>query len=953
MSGISTSDYTNIAQLDGALAFNFILNETQELISSSALSGLKGLREAMGTGGQIAEAFRQLEQVTKDLGAAVEAENKNQFSAGNSTTALAVATAVDNSLKSQTSGVVTSANAAVSVANVSDNGGSAAAKAKDAADLNRQAADDLAAGDSQAGRSKANSAAVKAGEAVSAAGDELAAAKSQRDTAQDQVNGLDAQLQAAQNANPPNPALIASLTADRNAAEVALNAAQQTVNRAQALLTAAQTVQTAADATLALANSPIALIDSETPTAYDLENGFTLSTWGSSGYWTLIDENGEGIIVSPDGQVDPLDGSGEGWQFFNVSTFVLPDGAKITVTPGSSASLQVTRGNALLELDDLGPGAVPSVVGPKKGGRAADQGQNDGHIFTTSGAGSQWQNGSNTLGVAGNREQVATSPIANELRLDALDVQIPEGLRAYLEKIGFDFTANDYDGDGKLNAQELALAADSVARSTESFSAMHRAVLAATAEGVEALLELNLFLENLMRGVDDAQQDRKSLSSEEAAVADSILERLNAAFAGLGAIPSPALAQSASQPGNQAQNLPSELATIIDQASSLSPGQVAARVVSALGQLGTGPVLAPDQLAEKVAARLAGLAAGGPRADEFGNLIGELGVLLAQASGSGELGNAVRGALTRQIAELLEARLGGALPPGAIGELAQQISGVLAQAAGDGDISLAGVSEKIAGLLGAAAAQGGLTGDTIATLSRQLAAFLPRILADAALPNGGLIAFIQGFVTAVAKGGDAAANSETGSGAAGDASGNALRRAGRLISGYSLNPRIEAFAQALNEQAQEATGPKVSGAAAGGGSSLLGGLGGTLLGGGDVREILGNLKTDAEVLEQVQRNLDAATRSQGELLGQAENVFVRAQEAVERFFLLISDNQLLREIVFAEDLSEADSEVFMEKMNALYRNWGIEWGSTDEGGPRTPEVEAQLVNKAISSGMMI
>ena len=89
---------------------------------------------------------------------------------------------------------------------------------------------------------------------------------------------------------------------------------------------------------------------------------------------------------------------------------------------------------------------------------------------------------------------MATSPIANELRLDALDVQIPEGLRAYLEKIGFDFTANDYDGDGKLNAQELALAADSVARSTESFSAMHRAVLAATAEGVEALLELNLFL---------------------------------------------------------------------------------------------------------------------------------------------------------------------------------------------------------------------------------------------------------------------------------------------------------------------------------------------------------------------------------------------------------------------------------------------------------------------------
>jgi hypothetical protein len=45
--------------------------------------------------------------------------------------------------------------------------------------------------------------------------------------------------------------------------------------------------------------------------------------------------------------------------------------------------------------------------------------------------------------------------------------------------------------------------------------------------------------------------------------------------------------------------------------------------------------------------------------------------------------------------------------------------------------------------------------------------------------------------------------------------------------------------------------------------------------------------------------------------------------------------------------------MFIGKMNDLYRSWGIEWGGSEDGGPRTPEVEAQLVNKAVSSGMMI
>ncbi len=54
MSGISSGDYFRIAQLDGALAFHMVLSETRELVSNSAMAGLKGLRESMGTGTEIA-----------------------------------------------------------------------------------------------------------------------------------------------------------------------------------------------------------------------------------------------------------------------------------------------------------------------------------------------------------------------------------------------------------------------------------------------------------------------------------------------------------------------------------------------------------------------------------------------------------------------------------------------------------------------------------------------------------------------------------------------------------------------------------------------------------------------------------------------------------------------------------------------------------------------------------
>ncbi|MDF2377658.1 MAG: hypothetical protein P1U81_15575, partial [Verrucomicrobiales bacterium] len=410
--------------------------------------------------------------------------------------------------------------------------------------------------------------------------------------------------------------------------------------------------------------------------------------------------------------------------------------------------------------------------------------------------------------------------------------------------------------------------------------------------------------------------------------------------------------------GNRAAVLPPELAAIIGEASGLGPAEVASRLVSALGQSGVRPETETDLLAEQIAARLTGLAKGGLEAGESGNLIGELAVLLSRAAGSGELGNAVRGAMAGQIADLLESRLGGALSPGTVGELAGQISGILAMAALDGDISMGSLSGKVAGLLGSVAGEAGLTGDAVAATSREAAAFLPRILAAGALPNGGLVAFIPALVTAISEGKGAAGAGEVAQNTDGDISVNALRRAGRLISGFSLNPRAESLAQAFKEQPSEAAG--VSGGA-GAPPAAIGGPdpgpvaspGDIFFGSSDILEIIENLETDEELLERVRRNLDAATQSQRELLGQAENVFVMARETVEKFFSLVSDSQLLQEVVFADDLSEVDKEMFIGKMNDLYRSWGIEWGGSEDGGPRTPEVEAQLVNKAVSSGMMI
>ncbi len=980
MSGVSFSDTLRAAQLDGALAFSTVFTETQELISGSAIAGVGGLLQAIEENSAIQNAYAALDQSNAAWNTAIEYEENNHFSAADAATVQSTQDAVDAALQDQAAPLVSTANSAVTAANGASDGSSAATAVKNAAAKNLQAAQALASGDSDTGRTLADQAVSQANSALSAAESHVASLQSQLSSVQGQISSIESTpgFPASVQANPAAWALYQSLLTTRTSL-------QQDISEAQNVLVAAEQVKSAALETRALAYSPIAIIDGETPTVYDLENGYTVATWGDTGYWTLIDENGEGIIVSPDGQVDPLNGDGEGWQFSNTSTFVLGDETKITVTPGSGgASVSIYRGDEMLLLEDLASGTVPSVTGPDKGGRVTDQEQNDGHIFMIGGDASSWTNGGLTLGDEAGREQVATTDIENELALDPTDVAIPDELRTFLEENGFDFTLYDLDGDGKMNATELSAATLFVVQLVSSFSDTYQSILDATAEGVEALFELNLFLENLLKEVNDEQEERERLNAEETALLDQLLQRLESAFetlnsgefqlSGPSSLSAILSGLSELQVDTAGPSLPPELSAIIGQIQTgAPPDEVTSQIISALESLGIGPAQGdPDFLAAQIENRLTSIAEGNIPSGQLGFVVGELGVLLARAAGAGSLSSAGQGAITQEIQALLESRLGGVLPAGELNDLVQKIAGEVAGAAASGEISLGALAESIAGLLGGVATEGGLTGDAITTLSRQIAAFLPQLLTAGALPSGGLLAFVQALVTAVSKGPE---GTETGGDTSGvdSGSGSAFRRAAKLLSGFG-----QTLNQEILSQFEGQTGTVDETGSATDTGQEPGGFFGSFFGGpttstqseslfsqfisslgdeeasktGLLASILANFATDPELRAKLEQYQSDTMKLQEDLLRQAENVYARAETTLKQFFELITSNDLISKAIFTEDMAEADYDMFMEKMNALYHNWGLDWGDTDTD-LKDPQVEAQIVNKAVQSGTMI
>ena len=147
-----------------------------------------------------------------------------------------------------------------------------------------------------------------------------------------------------------------------------------------AVISAAEAVLAVATATSAAASTPLATAAGLTPSTYKLTAASPpttyLSIWGTSGAVSITDGIGVGIVITPDGRVDPTPAAGAGWQFLTDATFVLPDGTKISYSPGTPATLLATRGDLSIEIGGLAAGQVATANSGNTAGRTLDAARN-------------------------------------------------------------------------------------------------------------------------------------------------------------------------------------------------------------------------------------------------------------------------------------------------------------------------------------------------------------------------------------------------------------------------------------------------------------------------------------------------------------------------------------------------------------------------------------------------
>lgn len=999
---LSSAQLSQAARLDGSLAFGLVFDETQQLIiSDTAKSSLSGLIKAMEDVGGVGKALAALSRLGEKLSDAVELEKSNKILTGDTATAQFTEEKVQESLISQAGAVkaetnevsnaatsATSAasaalddataarNAAQAVVNALPSGApqaekdlaalrlaqaqellglatatkAAAVQVKSAAEENVLAAVALEAGNSVEGRAKATAAAALAENAVGSSEAVVVATTAALSVAQGRYDDAEVAL----NADPTNQSLQANRDAresHRDGLASLLELAEQVKVVADRGVTASQEEDKDVGnhpviSTLALANSPIGRIDSLAEVAADdpvqkletLRFGdpgavgsgqYSMAFWGdeNTGYWTLMDEEGAGVIVDVEGRVDQMDGSTAGWQFPSTSSFLLPDGTKITVVPeyvdvtradGTkleefvTTSVLVFRGSKLAEYswnpEESSSGSTVEAYWDSqeinRGGKNLDELQNDGHIFTPDSTTigldtmydvARWETGGQRIaqntGENSERERVAVDPstgsreeVNREVAVSSGVVDVEGELMSFLLLNDFDSRTIDADGDGQLDTKDLVTITNFIINLLSQYGNTFQAILDGTQAGVDNLRELTLYLERLMDRVNEEQGDRDQLNAEELADLNFLRQRLQEASLEPAprANPEP-LSVSSTATGEATGGaveapLPESLESIVAQArdGGATPGELAERLLAALADLGIGSSQEnPGALAEQLEAQLRALAEGAE-----GAVLGELTALLERISGGADFVNI----------------------------LVQKLVGVVSPA----DVS--------------------------------------------AVSQGGSNALRPGNLAAAAAGNDSLPSA-----------GAALRRASRVLSGFQGLGSTSALlkdvvpAKEQNEPAR-APAPQVSSAPIAMGASGIApaGVQGSsapifLAQGGSgeaLKEAISNLRTDPEQLARAERQINEARKSQASLLGRAENLHNQAKETVTRFFTVLSENSLLKEIVYDDDLSEAENAMFMEKMNALYRNWGIEWGSSEEGSLQSPEVAAQLVSRAIRSGML-
>lgn len=117
-----------------------------------------------------------------------------------------------------------------------------------------------------------------------------------------------------------------------------------------------------------------------------------------------------------------------------------------------------------------------------------------------------------------------------------------------------------------------------------------------------------------------------------------------------------------------------------------------------------------------------------------------------------------------------------------------------------------------------------------------------------------------------------------------------------------------------------------------------------------ISTITGNFQTDPELLKIIEENLSKALQTQQRQLSQASTLFTQSQEIVQKFVTLINEDDLVRDVVKGDDLSDEQQTDFDKRMQELRKDWGVEWGGSDT---HTPANQSQLVSKVVQSGMMV
>lgn len=931
--------------LDASLAYSSIYTQHSDLMTQTALSGIQGLQSLLAESGAYAAALSHMRTASESIDVANELALKDPFIAGTS----AQQTAAINSVRGT-----------------------------------RTAEASALLGNSQSARN----------EGVFAYNDSVAAGNNM--TVPTEVYFAGEDMLAAQNAliNNDNPGLV---NAAVNRASNAYNQAIQAYNalpanpankKAAALrvMNAAYQILTAGQALQALANTPAGRLRGITPTVSDLGNGYVLSNWGNTGLVTITGPDNQGIIIDQNGNVDPLNG-GKGWKFNSTSTFILPGETKVTINPGSPANILVSRGIHAFTVTGIANGQNATVGSYSDlNGREVDRSTNDGHIIRLTGTNtSSWQLNGNTLGDAGSREVVATTAITNELKLDPTDVLMPNDWVAYINSIGLNSQEFDYDGDNRFNNEELGLLAMYLAKDVERMQAAYNEALSRISLANQTLMELNEMLDELRRQSDNTQDERAAENSAARAELKAIEKRLVAALQ---------LLRETTPGGAPAQggNIEQSASQVLDQLTQISQqgGLKPTTLPVANGPQPTSPPPAPTPgINADSPLETLGQPVGGQQNDPVGDGLRRAGRLLSglglppnlnflempeTQGATGPGGTGAGAAVLPQVLDELAAALAsaaqglggtGGLPEGVNAQtLEAGLGGLLTALAEQGvlDLEALQAAEDLPGLLQLLSTQlGGLGstetqpkqgneallgflgslsvfGSAAAAVAPQAGQTTPGQVEKAGTgslaPQSATARQLQEVLAGLAALGSAGAAQSTNNEGA-DAPTSAELRLG-----------LQAFLAAFAAQGVFGTNQAQDQQAAQNGQNGVSFTGNTQ----QIAAISGNFYTDPELLKQLRANLNRAIQVQSEQLSRASTLFSQSQEIVQKFVNLVKEDDVVRDIIQGDELSDEQQEIFADKMTELRKDWGMEWGSDDN---RTPASQSNLVSKAVQSGMMV